>query len=213
MKLELLILLITVLVLVNTYFEGKLINKLKKYEKYYKMVFFAFVGLCIYLYIKKDPRNYKDFVTNSNGYIKYLPIDRNTASIITPIIDFTSSSISKELNNNYNVYNNSNNPNYPNGRKSVSFSSPSNNNNNLSKQQQKILYSGNTSTKRSVSETKKKYVAASQNWHCKQCQKQLPAWFEVDHVIKLEYGGSNAIDNLEALCRDCHGRKTACENL
>ena len=213
MKLELLILLITVLVLVNTYFEGKLINKLKKYEKYYKMVFFAFVGLCIYLYIKKDPRNYKDFVTNSNGYIKYLPIDRNTASIITPIIDFTSSSISKELNNNYNVYNNSNNPNYPNGRKSVSFSSPSNNNNNLSKQQQKILYSGNTSTKRSVSETKKKYVAASQNWHCKQCQKQLPAWFEVDHKIRLEHGGSNHVDNLVALCRECHGCKTAMENL
>jgi hypothetical protein len=204
MKLELLILLITVLVLVNTYFEGKLLRKLKKYEKYYKMVFFAFVGLCIYLYIKKDPNNYKDFVTNSNGYIKYLPIDRNTASIITPIIDFTSSSISKELNNNIIVYNN------PNNRKSVTFSNP---NHNLSKQQQKILYSGNTSTKRSVSETKKKYVAASQNWHCKQCQKQLPAWFEVDHVIKLEYGGSNAIDNLEALCRDCHGRKTACENL
>ena len=203
MKLELLILLITALVLLNTYFEGKLISKLKRYEKYYKMVFFAFIGLCIYLYIKKDPRNYKDFVTNSNGYIKYLPIDRNTASIITPIIDFTSSSI----------YNNPNNPNNPNNRKSVSFSNPSSNTMNLSKQQQKILYSGNTSTKRSVSETKKKYVAASQNWHCKQCQKQLPAWFEVDHVIKLEYGGSNNIDNLEALCRDCHGRKTACENL
>jgi 5-methylcytosine-specific restriction endonuclease McrA len=174
------------------------------------MVFFAFVGLCIYLYIKKDPNNYKDFVTNSNGYIKYLPIDRNTASIITPIIDFTSSSISKELNNNYNIYNN------PNIRKSVTFSNQNynqNHNHNLSKQQQKILYSGNTSSKRSVSETKKKYVASSQNWHCKHCKKQLPAWFEVDHVIKLEYGGSNAIDNLEALCRDCHGRKTACENL
>jgi 5-methylcytosine-specific restriction endonuclease McrA len=204
MKLELLILFITALVLLNIYFEGKLINKLKQYEKYYKMAFFAFIGLCVYLYIKKDPNNYRDLVTNSNGYIKYLPIDRNTASIISPIIDFTSNSISKELNNNYNIYNS------PNIQKSVSFSS---NNHNLSKQQQKILYSGNTSTKRSVSETKKKFVAASQNWHCKQCRKQLPAWFEVDHVIKLEYGGSNNIDNLEALCRDCHGRKTACENL
>jgi 5-methylcytosine-specific restriction endonuclease McrA len=204
MKLELLILFITALVLFNTYFEGKLINKLKQYEKYYKMAFFAFIGLCVYLYIKKDTNNYRDLVTNSNGYIKYLPIDRNTASIISPIIDFTSNSISKELNNNYNIYNS------PNIQKSVSFSS---NNHNLSKQQQKILYSGNTSTKRSVSETKKKFVAASQNWHCKQCRKQLPAWFEVDHVIKLEYGGSNNIDNLEALCRDCHGRKTACENL
>ena len=50
MKLELLILFITFFVLLNTYFEGKLINKLKHYEKYYKMAFFAFIGLCIYLY-------------------------------------------------------------------------------------------------------------------------------------------------------------------
>jgi 5-methylcytosine-specific restriction endonuclease McrA len=68
-------------------------------------------------------------------------------------------------------------------------------------------------TKRSVSETKKKFVAASQNWHCGKCARQLPAWFEVDHKVRLEYGGSNQVDNLVALCRDCHGEKTALENL
>jgi hypothetical protein len=68
-------------------------------------------------------------------------------------------------------------------------------------------------TKRSVSETKKKYVAAQQGWKCGKCQKQLPAWFEVDHKIRLEHGGSNHIDNLVALCRDCHGEKTAMENI
>ena len=205
MKLELLILAITSFVLLNTYFEGKLINKLKNYEKYYKMGLIAFIGLCVYLFIKKNPANYKDFVHNTNGYIKYLPIDRNTASFITPIIDFTSKSISNELNSNYNLTAGTNFRESQNLHRSI--------NNNLTKQQQKILQSGNTSTKRSVSETKKKFVAASQNWHCKNCQKQLPAWFEVDHVIKLEYGGSNSIDNLVALCRDCHGRKTAFENL
>ena len=208
MKLELLILGITIFVLANTYFEGKLINKLKQYEKYYKMGLFAFIGLCIYLFIKKNPNNYKDFVQHANGYIKYLPVDRNTASFITPIIDFTSKSISNELNNNYNLYNSSHSQNTNN-----LFNSINTNYNNLTKQQKKILSSGNNSTKRSVSETKKKFVAASQNWHCKHCQKQLPAWFEVDHVMKLEYGGSNNIDNLEALCRDCHGKKTAFENL
>ena len=201
MKLELIILIITIFILANTYYEGTLINKLKQYQKYYKMTLFAFIGLCVYLFIKKNPANYKDLVTHANGYIKYLPIDRNTASIISPIIDFTSRSISSELNNNYNLYGPPQSPNLYNQQ------------NDLSKQQRKILSSGNTSTKRSVSETKKKYVAASQNWHCKHCQKQLPAWFEVDHVKKLEYGGSNNIDNLEALCRDCHGRKTAFENL
>jgi len=205
MKFELLILAITSFVLLNTYFEGKLINKLKNYEKYYKMGLIAFIGLCVYLFIKKNPANYKDFVHNTNGYIKYLPIDRNTASFITPIIDFTSKSISNELNSNYNLTTGTNFRESQNLHRSI--------NNNLTKQQQKILQSGNTSTKRSVSETKKKFVAASQNWHCKSCQKQLPAWFEVDHVTKLEYGGSNSIDNLVALCRDCHGKKTALENL
>ncbi len=91
-----------------------------------------------------------------------------------------------------------------------------NNYQNLTPNQRRVLMSGNQSggkTKRSVSETKKKYVASQQGWCCKHCSIQLPAWFEVDHVVKLEYGGSNSIDNLEALCRDCHGKKTAMENL
>jgi len=70
-----------------------------------------------------------------------------------------------------------------------------------------------TATKRSVSETKKKFVASQQGWKCNECKEQLNAWFEVDHVIRLEYGGSNGVDNLVALCRECHGRKTAMENM
>jgi len=70
-----------------------------------------------------------------------------------------------------------------------------------------------TKSKRSVSETKKKYVASLQNWLCGDCQKQLPAWFEVDHTTRLEHGGTNEISNLVALCRDCHGKKTSLENM
>ena len=76
-----------------------------------------------------------------------------------------------------------------------------------------IQNSGKKSSKRSVSETKKKYVASQQNWKCAHCQNQLTAWFEVDHVKRLEYGGSNEVDNLEALCRECHGKKTSMENM
>ena len=68
-------------------------------------------------------------------------------------------------------------------------------------------------TKRSVSETKKKYVAAQQGWTCGDCKRQLPAWFEVDHRIRLDRGGTNEVNNLVALCRDCHGKKTSFENL
>ena len=84
-------------------------------------------------------------------------------------------------------------------------------------QETRIMNSGRTDgvtkTKRSVSETKKKFVASRQNWKCEDCGEQLSAWFEVDHKIRLEYGGSNHVDNLVALCRECHGRKTTMENL
>lgn len=78
---------------------------------------------------------------------------------------------------------------------------------------QRLLTSGKGATKRSVSETKKKYVASSQNWKCGGCGNKLNAWFEVDHKVRLEYGGGNDVDNLIALCRECHGEKTAMENM
>jgi 5-methylcytosine-specific restriction endonuclease McrA len=83
-----------------------------------------------------------------------------------------------------------------------------NNNKNINK-----LMQPSKSTKRSVSETKKKFVASNQNWCCGDCKVKLPAWFEVDHKIRLDQGGSNDINNLVALCRNCHGIKTASENM
>ena len=68
-------------------------------------------------------------------------------------------------------------------------------------------------TKRSVSETKKKYVASMQDWRCGDCRDKLNAWFEVDHKVRLEYGGGNDVGNLIAMCRNCHGKKTAFENM
>jgi rubredoxin len=76
----------------------------------------------------------------------------------------------------------------------------------------KIMNSGSKSNKRSVSETKKKFVASQQNWKCNKCEQKLNHTFEVDHVLRLENGGTNEVTNLEALCRECHGQKTAFEN-
>jgi len=79
----------------------------------------------------------------------------------------------------------------------------------------RILSSGQSSsegsTARSVSGTKKKYVAASQGWTCDGCKTKLDAWFEVDHKVRLADGGSNHVSNLVALCRNCHGKKTMME--
>lgn len=67
----------------------------------------------------------------------------------------------------------------------------------------------NTTVKRSVSETKKKYVAYSQGWKCNFCNKTLDHTYEIDHKVELRNGGSNETDNLVALCAGCHRLKTA----
>jgi len=77
---------------------------------------------------------------------------------------------------------------------------------------EKITSSSRTH-KRSVSETKKKYIASQQNWKCNHCKQQLTAWFEVDHIKRLDQGGTNDVQNLVALCRNCHGEKTSMENI
>ena len=66
---------------------------------------------------------------------------------------------------------------------------------------------------RSVSEARKKAVAASQGWKCSACNNVLSATYEVDHIIELQDGGSNEVDNLTAMCRNCHGDKTLRERL
>ena len=48
-------------------------------------------------------------------------------------------------------------------------------------------------------------------WRCCQCGRA--GRLEVDHVRPLEAGGAAYdSDNLQALCRSCHIRKTAAEN-
>ena len=72
---------------------------------------------------------------------------------------------------------------------------------------------GNTKQGRSVSNLLKKKVAAKQEWKCGHCKSILDASYEVDHIVGLYRGGSNSEDNLVALCRNCHGKKTVEERL
>ena len=198
MKLELLIFAITSFFIANTYYDGKFIQIMKGWKKYYQMAFVAFSGICAYILIRKNPNNSKDLLSHANNFVKYMPIDRNSSNMLTPILDFTSNTF---LNKNENMNIEGNEPII------------SNNNYGYTPQQKRMLNSGTKATKRSVSETKKKFVAANQGWTCDHCKCQLPAWYEIDHKIRLEYGGSNHVDNLVALCRNCHGKKTALENL
>jgi 5-methylcytosine-specific restriction endonuclease McrA len=193
MRIEILIFLAAALLMANVYTDGKLLKKAFSFKKYYKMAGIAFAALMLYILFKKNPLRAQQMISTTNDYIKYLPLDRNTTNMISPILDFTSKQNFGNDQYNYPVV-----P-MPNNQQTVA--------------ENRIVQSGKKATKRSVSETKKKYVASSQNWKCGECQKQLNAWFEVDHKIRLEYGGSNHIDNLVALCRECHGKKTTIENL
>lgn len=149
----------------------------------------------LYVLVKKNPAHAKDIIMTSNDYLKYLPVDKNTTSLLSPVLDFTSR----------NSFSN-NDGQYP----IVQIPGPGD---RQQSSEDRMMQSGKKSTKRSVSETKKKFVASRQNWKCGDCGEQLNAWFEVDHKTRLEYGGSNHVDNLLALCRECHGKKTTIENL
>ena len=92
-----------------------------------------------------------------------MPIDKNTSSMLSPILDFTSKQTYGGSSNHPIVR-------VPNAQ---------------TRSQNIMMKSGKKGTKRSVSETKKKFVASRQNWKCNGCNDQLNAWFEVDHVVRL----------------------------
>lgn len=203
MRIEIVILLITGLLIGNIYTDGKILKSLFSYKKYYQMAGIAFGGIMAFWLLKKNPQKAGEMISASHEYLKYLPVDQNTSSIISPILDFTSKqNFSSDIGNGTTDQGNSFNM--------VNMLLPGHNN---AQQEGRLRHSGKTGTKRSVSETKKKFVAARQNWKCGDCGETLSAWFEIDHTLRLEYGGSNHIDNLVALCRECHGKKTTIENL
>jgi hypothetical protein len=203
MKIELIIFIITGLLIANTYYDGKLIKILNtvKTSKYLKMATFAFGGLSLYLFFKKNPENSREFLGRANDMIKTLPMTRDSMGLISPFLNLTNTKSFTDTNQDI----------YMNGGALSDSSGNVNGNNNPSVN--RMMMSGRGTTKRSVSETKKKFVAANQNWLCGDCKHQLPAWFEVDHVIALHNGGSNEVSNLVALCRDCHGKKTAMDRI
>ena len=192
MKIELIILGVTCFLLYNTYHDGKYSKFFMGWKKYIQMATIGLVGISLYIMIKRNPLQSKNLLLYANNAIKYMPIDKSSIDMISPIFDFTSRNRG---------FMETMQPNY--------F--------NETYQEQRILSSGQPNglkgTKRSVSETKKKYVASNQDWKCGDCGDRLNAWFEVDHKIRLEHGGGNDVSNLIALCRDCHGKKTAMENM
>ena len=192
MKLEIIIFGITGFLLYDSYYDGKYSKILLSYKKYYKMISIGFLAICLYFMIKRNPLQTKNMLLYTNNMIKYMPIDKSSMDMISPIFDLSTKS---------------------NGFMEGFNTELNHKNNSVLQQRNMLSVQAQKPIKRSVSETKKKYVASMQDWKCGQCNKKLTHTFEIDHKIRLEYGGGNDVTNLIALCRECHGEKTAMENM
>ena len=200
MRLEIFVLGITAFFIYNAYSDGKYSKMLLSFKKYYKMIFFALLGIGIYVLLKRNPDQGRNMLLYANNVVKFMPIDKTSMDMISPIFDFTSTNDNSFMESFNNI-------------DSSNLTGSLMGGNGICNSERRILASGKNGTKRSVSETKKKYVASQQDWKCGDCQAQLDHTFEIDHRVRLEYGGGNDVQNLIALCRNCHGKKTASENM
>lgn len=199
MNLGFIIFTLTIFITLNTYYDGQLLEsiktKAKKFTKYYKMLFILFTGYVLWICVRdgKKFNNKSKLFQHASNFMKSMDVENSSTDFLSPLIELTNESSFF----------------YPANIGALEQSTP---------QFKRMTRSGggsgcNQKHKRSVGETKKKYVASLQNWKCQKCGEQLSAWFEVDHKLALEYGGTNEINNLVALCRNCHGEKTAMDRM
>ena len=195
-RIEIIVIAVTAFLVANLYTDGKYARWLMSKKKFFQMGLLILGAILVYWTIKTNPLTASSVMAN-NEYLKYLPMDQNTSQIISPILDFTSK------------HNSLFGGDATRPRIDVS---------DLNRPKQMVDNVASSSsfvpkTKRSVSDMRKRLVASNQGWRCGDCNEQLSAWFEVDHIQRLDRGGSNEVNNLCALCPNCHRKKTFCENL
>ena len=188
------------LFIINEYYQNKIFLYFEKFYKYSKIIA-LFIPFALAYF---NP----DFVKKLLVYFKDIdkePVHQNINDMMAGY--FEAKQNNKNLNfvrtNNQFVNNNGYYNNVPNYQQ---------NNNPKPQPKKKFLHKLNK-VKRSVSESKKKYVASNQKWRCAHCNNLLDNTYEVDHIIALYRGGDNDLTNLEALCRNCHGVKTFKEKM
>ena len=135
MQIQKWVVLITLILIINTYYDGKIFEFLGKGKKYYTMLMYGFIGLSLYMFIKKHPNESKNMLVHANSIVRYMPVDKSTTDLLTPIMDF----INTRENDKY----------------KATLGAPQ----NITPQFKRMLNSGNISgggtTKRCVSESKK----------------------------------------------------------
>ena len=163
----------------NVYYDNKLISTALANKKYLQMAAIAVSASIIYYLITHMPAYANKIITSTHECLKYIPVYSSISKASGMDSRINSAPIPSK------TLNSSYFPNSGSGGEKVAIA------------------------KRSVSETKKKFVASSQAWHCGNCKQLLNHTFEIDHRIALINGGTNDTENLVALCPLCHREKTA----
>ena len=89
MKLELIIFGIAGFLLYNIYHDGKYSKIFVSYKKYYQMGIVALFAISLYMMIKRNPGQTKNMLLCTNNMIKYMPIEKSSMDMISPIFDLT----------------------------------------------------------------------------------------------------------------------------
>lgn len=189
MRTEWWILLIAGALLYNAYHDCRYSKLLVAYKKYYQMAGIALVALCLFVTLRRSPNQGRQMLYYASQMVQQLPVDRHSVNTLSRVFDLTTQAPVPFMQG----------LNRFTGGGGVGTDGG--------------VHGGPRQCKRAVSETKKKYVASQQDWKCGQCRRKLSHTFEVDHHVRLDQGGTNDVSNLIALCRECHGEKTAMENM
>ena len=89
MKLELIIFAVTAFFIVNTYYDGKYVQIMKSWKKYYQMIMIGFLGLSGYIFMRKYPGHTRSLFTHANSIIKYMPIDKDAGDLLSPLFSMS----------------------------------------------------------------------------------------------------------------------------
>ena len=73
-------------------------------------------------------------------------------------------------------------------------------------------YQKSRDKRKKINKDVRRQVVDKQGNACGMCKLVLTPYFEIDHTIGLQFGGTDDESNLMALCRECHAKKSIKEN-
>ena len=66
--------------------------------------------------------------------------------------------------------------------------------------------------RRKIKSSIRKEIVDKQSNKCRKCYNPLNQYFQIDHIVAIQFGGTDEMDNLQALCSNCHLEKSCIEN-